>query len=126
VAIENFKIQETGPCAGMLWVTFSGIQIHGTKGTPEYIAALRSKAKLVDKVLLEEFRQGTRHFNSMGNLIKTPVLALRSYMEEGGYFIEIPKDRLWKFEAFFKAFGVEKADDRPKDAGRMDPHFGRS
>lgn len=111
--IDGFELREDGKQSGLLWVTFSNIQIHSgdKKDTPEYIHAMKSKAALVDRVILTEFRHGTKHYSRDGERLKTPAAVLHSYRVHGGYFVDLPKDRRWKLEGLIKTEGIIKNVD---------------
>lgn len=114
MTIEGFDLKKDGPQSGLLWVTFSNIQIHGQRGTPAYMRGLQQKAKFIDRVILTELKQGTKHYNRKGDQLKTHVNILRSYMREKGFFIDLPKDRRWKMEALMK-----EGETFLKEGGRL-------
>lgn len=105
MTIEGFDLQEKGPQSGLLWVTFSNIQIHGQRGTPAYMRGLQQKAQLIDRFLLTELRLGTKHYNKKGDLLKNHRDILRSYARERGFYIDLPVDRRWKMEGLLKEGG---------------------
>ena len=113
--IVGFKLVETGKLAGCLEIDFSYIQIHGRRGTPEYLNAMKLKAKMVLKTLDTEFRAGTKHYNSKGNLLKTIKQVLDSYAIERKVYLEFFGSRREKFELLMKKYGVEKAKDEESD-----------
>ena len=114
MALEGFKLQGKGPAAGLLWVDFKNYQIHGSKTTPAYQHALAQKARFIDKVLATEFRIGTKHYDKAGNLLKSPMEVLRSYVQERGFFVEYPHDRQWKLDHMQKTYGISEVNN---DAG---------
>lgn len=121
MTIEGFDLQEKGPTAGLLWVTFSNIQIHGQRGTPAYVRGLQQKAQLIDRFLVTELRLGTKHYNRKGDQLKTHRDILRSYALERGFFVDFPKDRRWKMEALLKegAKFLEESERLLKEGGRL-------
>jgi hypothetical protein len=110
MSIEGFKLAEKGPAAGLLWVNFSNIVVHGKPGTPEYAKAMESKARLVLKVLATEFKLGTRHFSFDLKPLKTIQEALRSYEKERGFYVELRGNPRKKMEALDSAYGIDRLD----------------
>lgn len=112
MSIEGFKIAERGPASGLLWVDFSNIVIHGTKGTPEYVKALQSKGILIAKVLTTELKLGTRHFNRNLKPLKNIPEILRSYEIEHGFYVELKGGSRRKMEDLDSKYGIDrKVDD---------------
>ena len=111
MALTGFSIIKNGPAAGLVWVDFKAIQIHGQKGTPEYVYALQQKAALVDKFIKGELSRGTKHYNLHMKELKTPAEILSSYAREGGFAVDILKDKnvREKFDLLAKEYGVDEA-----------------
>lgn len=126
MTIEGFSLRYDGPQSGLTWVTFSNIVVTGKKGTPEYEKGMRSKAKLIDKVIGTELRLGTRHFNKAGKQLKSLRDILFSYANERGVYAEIKADRRWKLEGLAKNEGIrtdghESSDQRGAGPAICDP-----
>lgn len=111
MSIDGFQIAEKGPAAGLLWVDFSNIVVHGKKGTPEYEHAMKSKGALIAKVLSTELSLGTRHFNRALQPLKTIAEILRSYALEYGFYVELKGNPRKKMEHLEKSYGIRKVDD---------------
>jgi hypothetical protein len=110
--VEGIARSESGKSAGLYWINFSNIEVHGVRGTPEYMKAMALKGRTIAKIIETEFRLGTRHFNKALQQLKTPDEVFRSYAVEKGVFVEI-KDRARreKFEAMAKQYGMETIRD---------------
>jgi hypothetical protein len=128
VLLPGFTRQKSGPQAGLYWTDFSQIEIHGhPPGTPEYEHADRQKRDIIRKFVETELRLDTKHFNSKGDRLRKVEAVLKCFVEEGGFFIEIPKDRQWKFDAYAAApdLMIGNSDDRTKNAGGAGPRIVR-
>ena len=112
MSIEGFKLADHGPASGLVWVDFSNIVIHGKPGTPEYVHGMKSKAKLVLKVIMTELGLGTRHFNKALRPLKTVHEILSSYEVERGLYVELKGGPRKKMEDLDRAYGIDRVNGR--------------
>lgn len=126
VLLPGLTRQRSGPMAGAVWIDFENIEIHGhPPGTPEREKAEKQKRDLIRKFVETELELGTKHYNAKGDRLRRREEVLRSFVEQGGFFVQIPKDRQWKFDAYAAApdLKIGDADGRTKDAGGTGPHI---
>lgn len=118
--VEGIARSESGPSAGLYWMNFKNIEVHGIRGTEAYMRAMALKGRTIAKIIQTEFRIGTRHFNKALKELRSPDEVLRSYAQEDGFWVEI-KDpaRREKFEAMAKQYGMEiiRGGDDPSRTG---------
>jgi len=121
--IEGFALQDKGKQAGLLWVSFKNIDVHGSKGTPGWIKGMALKGALIAKVIQTELRIGTKHYDKAGTRLNTFDEVIRAYQRDFGYFIDVPSDKAWKekFDGLVSKYGIEKLDGNGKSGGGVSP-----
>jgi hypothetical protein len=111
MALAGFSIIKEGPAAGLLWVDFKVIEVHGDRNSPEYQIGLRQKAQQVERFIIGSLRAGIRHFNLQMKELMTPLDILMSYARQGGFAVDMLKDKniREKFELLVKQTGIDEA-----------------
>lgn len=111
MAIAGFSLIKEGPAAGLVWIDFKFVEVHGDRGTPEYQLGMQQKAAFAQKCIVGSLAAGIRHFNLKLQELTTLPEVLRSYMMEGGFAVDMLKDKnvREKFEGIVKKAGVDEA-----------------